>query len=691
MTVPLPRKTNSAKEDEFLEEIATKYDLSKAHPSKEFHIDLTTKYHYSLLLANGRRSWRELQSLVGKAIAKHWLAIIADRRTPTDPDEIRKLIEKIASIIPEESRTRNKLVEQQVVKENVSGRAEKLITLYSKIPLTFSISQNLVPMRPLSKIGAESVGKLVCFECNISGTEDQQAIVDKLNTEKGGVVHYEKYSKDVDGPIIEELYVDLQYLWLEEIGKEYSRKKHLRKIIAALYDNFVGKFDINQRVRVTGFYKTVDLRGKDEKDVMIEIINIEPLDDEKEITISQDEIKKMSADAHENPEQFLRDIALSYVPHIDENYTPKIGILLACVGSSDLGPYRQHIHLYLPGDPGTGKSDLLKGVKDIRHLAVYVDAPNASARGLTYGQEEWKGHKILKAGLMVKNELVCLDELDKMGDTRQELNTTLEQQMASYHKNPFDIDTQINTSMIAAGNFQNGHWVEGKSLIENLRPIEPELLSRCMIIRVFPSNSARNRITHILDTIAQRESIRPKYTTVQLAGWTAHTRKKNPVISIDSEKTITEFVDFFSGIEQDDDVMLPFGARQEIDIIRLSAAMAKLLDRDSVDELSVRLGIKFIKECMQTLGMRTEVPGVQLSLNDMPIKREDAFMKIVKSLESRSTDGMFTEADLIEEMLKVDEHWKNKDVAHAYWNRYNPNNAKTSQFYEPKAGRYKRV
>lgn len=689
MTVPIPNKTKSAAEDEFLVELAKKYDFSKANPGKEFHIDLSTKFHYSLLIENGKRSWRTLQSFVGNAASQYWLKVIADKKTTTNSKEIQRLIENIPEQV--QDRSRNKLVEQQIVKENTSGRAEKLSKLYSNIPITFSVSQTLVSIKSLSKIGAQSVDKLVCFECNISGTEDQQAAVDKLLTEKSGVVLFEKYNKDRDGPIIQELYVDLQYLWLEEIGKEHSRKKHLRKIIAVLYDNFVGKFDLNQRVRVTGFYRTVALRGKDEKDVMIEIINVEPLDDEKEITISAAEIKSMSKAAHEDPEQFLKDMTLSFVPHINENYVPKLGILLACVGSSDLEPYRQHIHLYLPGDPGTGKSDLLKGTKDIRHLAVYVDAPNASARGLTYGQEEWKGHKILKAGLMVKNELVCLDEIDKMGDTRQELNTTLEQQLASYHKNPFDIDTQINVSMIAAGNFQNGHWVDGKSLIENLRPIEPELLSRCLIIRVFPSKSARKRVTHILDTIAKRDTITPKYTTIQVAGWIAHTRKQNPTISIQSEKTITDFAEFFSGIEQDADVTLPFGARQEIDIIRMSAAMAKFLDRKSVDDISVRLGIKFIKECMQTLGMRTEVPGVQLAMNDMPVKREDAFMKIVKEIEKKSDDGAFTESQLLEEMLKADQHWKTGEAAHAYWNRHNPTTNKTSQFYEPKPGRYKRI
>ncbi|PHS54421.1 MAG: hypothetical protein COB01_02220, partial [Lutibacter sp.] len=108
---------------------------------------------------------------------------------------------------------------------------------------------------------------------------------------------------------------------------------------------------------------------------------------------------------------------------------------------------------------------------------VYADAPNASSRGLMYGQEEHGKRKILKAGLMVRNKKLYLDELDKMGETRQELNTAMEQQIASYHKNPFDIDTDIDCTVIAAGNPVFGKWKDGLDILEQLKPIKPELLS----------------------------------------------------------------------------------------------------------------------------------------------------------------------------------------------------------------------
>jgi replicative DNA helicase Mcm len=346
--------------------------------------------------------------------------------------------------------------------------------------------------------------------------------------------------------------------------------------------------------------------------------------------------------------------------------------------------------IYLVGNPGTGKSELLKAVPKIRFRTAYTDAPSASVRGLTYGQDEYKGHKILKAGLMVNHDGLCLDEFDKMGDSRQELNTTLEQQQASYHRNPFDIDTPINLFVIAAGNPKNSKWVEGRTLLEQLSPIEPEILSRFFIIKVNPAKNRSERLRHIFKNIKDDEAVKPKYTENDVAGWIAYTRAKNPQLTAEAEHEIIQFAEFFAGLEQPEEVNIDFGARQELDIIRVSSAIAKFLDKKSVDVECVRLAIKFIKDCMQSLGLRTESPNIQSDLYGNPTKPSDTFDRIVKELQKKSEDGCFTEAELLSEMVKTP-HWQTNESAHAYWNRHNPNTTKSSQFYEPKTGRYKRV
>lgn len=396
--------------------------------------------------------------------------------------------------------------------------------------------------------------------------------------------------------------------------------------------------------------------------------------------------------ANTTPEQFIKDFTDSCAPHIQGNNTPKFAIVLSEVGPSSLvEKYRPHIHLYLTGNPGTAKSEMLKWFAKISYMGVYADAPNASARGLMYGQEEYGKRKILKAGLMVRNQKLYLDELDKMGDTRQELNTAMEQQIASYHKNPFDIDTEINCTVIAAGNPQFGRWKDGIDLIEQLKPIRQELLSRFLVIRVVKSGETRSRLAHVLDTMNNRERVKPKYTQHQIAGLINHCKTLNPPLSDKAEKLILDFAELFEQIKQDEESNLDFEVRAQINVIRISTAVAKFLQKEIIDEKCVRISIQFIKECAQSLGMITEIPTVQNDLGGMPVNRDVAFVKLVKLLQKESKDYCFSESELIEKMLELTQFWQKEEAAIAYWRRRNPNYNKNSEYFEPHVGRFQLV
>lgn len=682
-------KTSSRLVDDLVEYILSKYEdkLADAGPSKGVHIEIGNSEFLQLVVAKGRRFYETVQNCAVKATSRYWKKIIVEEKVPLDAEQLKPLLDKIADGAP---KTRDTIIKQQIVKEDITGRSELIEEYFAKMPVTFSFTDDVIKLISLSTIEASSIDRLVCFDCNVMGMDDQQAIIDKLDTEKSALVPFENYIRERDGPIKQRIFQDIQYLLVEEIGNEYSKKKNLRKIHAVLYGDFVGKFEFGNKCRITGFYRTIDIKGKPEKDFLIEVVNVQRLDDEKEAKLSDEELAELQKAAKENPDEFLVDLAKSFASHINENYIPKLGVLLCCIGSADIKKYRRQIHVYLVGEGGLAKSELLKNAKDVRYLAVYTDSKSASARGLTYGQEEFRKRKILRAGLVVKNELLCLDETDKMGDQADELNTTMEQQQASYHKTPFDIDTPINISVLAAGNPQGGKWLDERTLMDNLKPVRPELLSRFLIIRVFKTRKVRERVQHMLDVIADRERVKSKYSEAQVAGWISYTRKLNPILTLQTEKEIVDFAEFFEQLEQDKEIDIDFGPRQEVDIIRFSIAFAKILGSTTVDEICVRIAIKFLKSCMQTLGMRTEVAPVQLNLQDQAVNKDQAFWKIIRDLQNNSEDGCFTEAQLLEKMLELEMHWKTKEAAHGYWNRFSPAAAK-SEFWEPKVGRYKKI
>jgi len=684
-------KTVSKIEDDFITSLAESIDFSQVRSGQKVSLELNSEEHLYLLKHHQRRIVHKLENLVQNAIGKFWSVRIAEALVPSDNSKLESMLEQIAE---NAEKTRYTLVKQQITKLVMNGDLEWVFSVYKNVLGIVTVSPILLKPITLSAIGASLIDRLVCFDCTINGMEAQQAIEDAYETQKSGRVYAEKYSKERDGNRTEIYYEDFQYYWLEENTGEYSKKKILRKIPGKAFGRFVGAFETGDKVRVTGFYRTANSDSKNNNmamDVEIEIINMEKLEDDAEITIPQKELEHFKELADVNPDEFITEVTSSFAPHIVENSLPKFALLLSAIGSAKLKKYRTHIHVYLVGNPGTAKSEMIKALSRIRYLAIYADAPNASARGLMYSQEDWGKRKILKAGLVVKHELLALDELDKMGSTRQELNTTMEQQIATYNKNPFNIQTPINCTIVACGNPQNGRWNDAQTLMDNLKPIESELLSRFLIIRVFKSTHTAKRLKHILDTIQQRDSVKPVFSERQVAGLISHCRKLEPELSPEAEKEIISFAEFFEGVEQDSDSDLPFETRQEIELIRISTAIAKFLQKSYVDSVCVRLAIKFMKECLMSLGMKTEGKLVGMNLYDQAANKDDAFVSIVRKLEKNSVDGSFTESELIEKMLTRQDYWKTKEAAHAYWKRFNPTLNHTSQYYEPKPGRYKKV
>lgn len=78
----------------------------------------------------------------------------------------------------------------------------------------------------------------------------------------------------------------------------------------------------------------------------------------------------------------------SFCPTIFGQELVKLGILLGMIGGSSKNlmrqsTFRQTSHILLLGDPGLGKSQLLKFAVDLLPHSIYVNATAATSSGLT--------------------------------------------------------------------------------------------------------------------------------------------------------------------------------------------------------------------------------------------------------------------------------------------------------------------
>jgi DNA helicase MCM8 len=214
----------------------------------------------------------------------------------------------------------------------------------------------------------------------------------------------------------------------------------------------------------------------------------------------------------------------SSVPSIYGHELVKAGMLLAlfggapkhCTGSdgrrSATGTVaiRRDVHCLVVGDPGLGKSQMLKAFSNIAPRGVYVCGNTTTTAGLTVTVvREASGDFALEAGALVLGDMgvCCIDEFDKMGADHGALLEAMEQQSVSVAKAGMLCNLSARTTVIAAANPVGGHYDRSKTVCENLKIALP-LLSRFDLVFILVDNpdEARDRFIseHVMAMFGMR-------------------------------------------------------------------------------------------------------------------------------------------------------------------------------------------
>ncbi len=418
-------------------------------------------------------------------------------------------------------------------------------------------------------------------------------------------------------------FLDTQTTKLQEPLENLSGGEQPRQINVVLEDDLVDMITPGDIIRITGTLKTV----RDEKTKLfknyIYCNYIEALEQEfEELQISEEdeeEIKELAKDPN-----VYNKIINSTAPSIQGYREVKEAIALQLFGGvakelEDKTRIRGDVHILIVGDPGIGKSQMLKYVSKLAPRGIYTSGKGTSGVGLTAAAvKDDLGGWSLEAGALVLGDRgnVCVDELDKMrSEDRSAIHEALEQQTISIAKAGIMATLNSRCAMLAAANPKFGRFDRYKSIAEQINLPSP-ILSRFDLIFVVEDkpNAERDRklAGHILD-IHQNAEIPFEIDPELLRKYIAYARKQvHPKLTGGAIEVLQEFYVGMRGSAEDDDSPVPITARQLEALVRLSEANCKIRLGKEVTSEDAKRAIKLQQECMKQVGLDPDTGKVDI-------------------------------------------------------------------------------
>jgi replicative DNA helicase Mcm len=458
---------------------------------------------------------------------------------------------------------------------------------------------------------------------------------------------------------------DWQKVRIQESPEELPPGQMPRSVDVILEGDIVDISRPGDLVKVTGILQTSpDFSRRGGKlatfNVFIEANGVEISEKEHEqIQISEEDIKRIEELSQH--QQVHERIYASIAPSIQGHDDIKESIALLLFGGvpkllSDGTRLRGKSNILMIGDPGTGKSQILKFVSGLATRALYTSGKGTTAAGLTAAvvHDTDSSAMTLEAGALVLADqgIACIDEFDKMDpNDRTAIHEAMEQHTVSIAKAGIVATLNARTSILAAANPTLGRYEDSLTLQENIR-LPFTILSRFDLIWIMVDTvnveQDRELAKFILD-MHQMKKIQdqgplPPISPDFLKKYIGYANLNVfPQLTTDAAEVIENFyVDLRKSAEGGG--AIPITARQLESLVRLAEARARMALRSEVNKEDARAAVRLMEESLRMVALDRITGRIDIDrqVSRMSAEQRSSSDIIIKALRDMEAEGTAT-------------------------------------------------
>ena len=459
--------------------------------------------------------------------------------------------------------------------------------------------------------------------------------------------------------------IDAQRLVLEEATEDLEGGEQPKRINVFLKGDLVSpisekKTNPGQRIRVNGLVKEVPIilrtGGQSTRfDLLVEANFIETVDEDySDITITEEDMAEIK-DLSEDP-KLLKRMIDSIAPSIYGHNVIKEALLLQLMGGvkkkrEDGVVTRGDMHILLIGDPGSGKSMMLKRIKVVAPKGRFISGKGVSGAGLTAAvvKDEFLGGWSLEAGALVlaNKGIVCIDELDKMSsDDRAAMHEALEGQTITISKANIQATLRCETTVLAAANPKFGRFDPYDTVVNQIE-LPSTLINRFDLIfpiKDLPDTAKDEKMAKFILNLHQNLNAEtPEIDTPLLKKYAAYARQK--IFPKLTDSAVEELKNYYlkmrgSGISEGGVKSIPISARQLEGLVRLAEASAKLRLSQKVTKKDAKKAVELLDHCLRLVALDEETGRIDIDriATDTPATERNkigVLKEIINELENK--------------------------------------------------------